>query len=198
MFQKTLRITLADKLQPNSADVYTFLSINDFHSPMSVDRKYICPLQKSSITAHCSIRTGTTPCLRAKVRPLLRRNVKFGAVKSTALQQLFCAPKWGSLKQNKSHNSSASFRITLSEGTKQGDVFRNCISTFLKYESINVQENPARLLQRNGSLQVLTHADDNYLQDENMKSTAKKCALIARKPRGPEPNAVEIKYMFEE
>jgi len=44
-----------------------------------------------------------------------------------------------------------------------------------------------------GSLRVLAHADD-----ENMKSTAKKGALIASKPRGPELNAVKIKYMFEE
>jgi hypothetical protein len=51
-------------------------------------------------------------------------------------------------------------------------------------------------LQRDGSLQVLAHAADNYLQDENMKSTPKKGALIASKARGPELNAVKIKYMF--
>jgi hypothetical protein len=42
-------MTLADKLQSNSTDVYTFLSINDFHSPMSVDRKHISSLQKPSL-----------------------------------------------------------------------------------------------------------------------------------------------------
>jgi hypothetical protein len=36
MLQKTPRMTLAGKLQSN-----TFLYINDFHSPMSVDRKHI-------------------------------------------------------------------------------------------------------------------------------------------------------------
>jgi hypothetical protein len=60
---------------------------------------------------------------------------------------------------------------------------------------MNVQENPARL-QRNGSLQVLAHADDSYLQDENTKITTKKGSLIASKARGPELNAVKIKYMF--
>jgi hypothetical protein len=60
---------------------------------------------------------------------------------------------------------------------------------------MNVQENPARL-RRNGSLRVLAHADDNYLQEENMKSTAKRGALIASKARDPERNAVKVKYMF--
>jgi hypothetical protein len=60
---------------------------------------------------------------------------------------------------------------------------------------MNVQENPARL-QQNGSLQVLAHADDNYLQDENMKITVKKGALFASKACGSEVNAVKIKYML--
>ena len=98
--------------------------------------------------------------------------------------------------KNESHNSSASFRITHSECMKQGDFFSQLPFNFvLKHESVNVQENPARL-QRNGSLQFLVHADDNYLQDENMKSTAKNGALIANKGRGPELNAVKIKYIF--
>ena len=65
-------------------------------------------------------------------------------------------------KKIKGHNSSAPFRFTHSEGTKQGDVLSQLLFNFvLKRESMNVQENSAKF-QRNGSLQVLAHAD-NYL-----------------------------------
>jgi hypothetical protein len=77
-------------------------------------------------------------------------------------------------KKINSHNSSAHFCVTHSESTRQEDVLSQLpFKLVLKHESMNIQENSAGV-QRKGSLQVLADADDNYLQDKNMKSTAKK------------------------